>query len=520
MKRREFLGTIGSLSILSAPVFAADAPIEQVPATPPAGRQTWLLLDDHHILYRAGTKRLLHPAVRHPANPLLRGHDRPWETDVAYNSVYRNPATGLYQMWYQAFAGNVALEKSRRCTVCYAESSDGIHWTKPNLGLYSFNDIKDTNIVLLANGGTSDRYGASVIFDPLEKDASRRYKMAYFDFTVSTQGRESPGLNVAFSPDGIHWKKYGGGTLLSTARGNIGDTIPFQAEAGKGWALPLSMSDAIDVFYDPKRNAFVCYGKMWIDGPDGKMFWKHAMGRTQSADFIHWARPELILTPDDNDPSYVEFHTSPVFFYNDCYFSCLQILNRGDRGGVIDIELALSRDGFQWQRPFRRPFFLGKSLGSQFDSISLFTNATPVVLDDEIRFYYGGYSQGATSGDDYQIVSGIGLATLPRDRFAGLGPQQNVGQITFKPVNLKEFNSISVNGNAAAGRIWCEVLSADGFRLPGFTCEEAWPLSGDSQRHKVGWKEKSLAQLPGDRHMLRVHLENAEVFAISFLTQA
>ena len=117
----------------------------------------------------------------------------------------------------------------RRCTVCYAESADGIHFTKPNLGLFDYNGIKDTAIVLVGNGGTSDRYGVSVVVDQREADASRRYKMAYFDFTKD-HGVEYPGLNVAFSPDGIHWTKHPEGPLSRAAYGDFGDPVPFADE--------------------------------------------------------------------------------------------------------------------------------------------------------------------------------------------------------------------------------------------------------------------------------------------------
>src|SRR5205085_160513 len=113
-----------------------------------------------------------------------------------------------------------------------------------------------------------------------------------------------------------------------------------------------------------------------------------------------------------------------------------QILNRGERGGIMDVELAVSRDGRNFQRPFRKPFWLPRSPGNAFDSGSLFTNSSPVVLDDEIRFYYGGYSQGATGSDDGKLVSGIGLATVKRDRFASLEPMTDIGQITLRPLDV------------------------------------------------------------------------------------
>jgi hypothetical protein len=246
------------------------------------------------------------------------------------------------------------------------------------------------------------------------------------------------------------------------------------------------------------------------------MYWKHGMGRTQSQDFIHWSKPELVLTPDEFDPPWVEFHHTPVFYYSGCYFALPQILDRAERGGVMDIELAISRDGMHWQRPFRSPFFIPKSsVSGAFDSGSVFTNSTPIVLDDEIRFYYGAYSEGATSGDDDCQNSGIGLATLPRDRFAGLLPMERIAQVTFKPIELAPGSGITINADASKGAMWLEALDADAYRIPGFRREEAVPISGDSLRHEPRWQSKTLADLPAGIYHLRLHLDNAEVFAIT-----
>jgi hypothetical protein len=284
--------------------------------------------------------------------------------------------------------------------------------------------------------------------------------------------------------------------------------------------------------YDPRRQKFAIYGKMWIDGPDGTMGWKHGMGRIESKDFVNWSPPELILTPDDDDPSYVEFHTAPVFFYGDCYFALLQILHRAEGGGVIDIELALSRNGLNWRRPFRRQLALRRGAPGKFDSGSLFPCSTPVVLENQIRFYYGAYSGGATGGDDYAMTSGIGFATLPRDRFAGLRPDLksdqptlphplvNIGQITLKPVQLDSRTTLSLNADASEGTIRVELLDERSYRIRGFSAEEAEPIHGDSLRHVIRWKGRSFDQLPPGRFLVRIHLDNAEVFALNVETTA
>ena len=494
--------------------------------TPTGDRKTLLFVDDHDVLYRSGTERIANPAKRFAGNPIIK-QDKPWEAAIAWVTVHRNPGNGKCQLWYQAYAGIRANDKRFRCVVCYAESNDGIHFTKPNLGLFPFNDVKDTNIVLIANGGHSDRYANAVVFDPLEKDPARRYKMGYSDFAVD-EGKEYPGLCVAFSPDGIHWTKYPKAPLHRTSYGKFESPVPFTDETGrKWWDNPLTMADAVDVFYDPVRKVFASYARMWIDGPGGGMYWKHAMGRIESKDFIHWKDPELVLAPDDQDPPSVEFHTSPVFYYNDRYFCLNQILNRAVGGGVIDIELMVSRDGLDWERPFRKEFFLGRSQPGQFDSGSVFTNSTPVILDEEIRFYYGGYQDGATGGDDESMHSGLGFASIRLDRFAGIRPVaksdqptlskplERIGQVTLKPIDLSKFKSISLNADASNGTIRVELLNSRGRRLRGFAAEDCVSIKGDSLAHKLAWKGVSLGDLPRGHYMLRIHLDNATVFALS-----
>ena len=251
-------------------------------------------------------------------------------------------------------------------------------------------------------------------------------------------------------------------------------------------------------------------------------------GRTQSADFLDWSTPELVCAPDDDDPPHAEFHTTPVFYREGVYICLNQILDRGG-GGVIDVELMLSRDGYDWQRPFRNEFFLPRGATGAFDGGSIFTNSTPVILEDEIRFYYGGYSAGATSGDNSRHASGIGVATLPRDRFAGIAPQartdlstqrqpvESVGQVTLKKRSITALRSMELNANAEVGCIRVELLDGAGRRVPGYTLSDASPIRGDSLRHEVSWQQRQLGDLtPGD-YMVRLHLERATVYALRWI---
>ncbi len=485
-----------------------------------AGR-TILLVDDHDVLYRSGTRRVINPPKRHADNPLIK-KDQPWEIQIAWNTVWRDPKTGRYQMWYQAW-NTLPPKRPESCVVSYAESDDGIHFTKPQLDLFPFNDVKQTNIVLVGAGGHSYRYANSVLVEPADPDPARRYKMAYFDW-----GKD-PGLFVAFSPDGIHWKKHSSEPLSRISYGDVEEAVPFADErASRPWAVPLSMADAVDVFFDPQRNVYAWYGKMWIDGPAGGMAWKHALGRCESKDFINWSRPQFVLAPDDLDPPHVEFHTSPVFYYEGVYFSLNQILDRAHGEGVIDVELMTSRDGLQWERNFRNQWFLPRSeTKGAFDSGSIFTNSTPVILNDEIRFYYGGYSSGATGADNLTGASGVGVATIARDRFAGIRPVErsdqptlkkpleNTGQVTLKPIALSGNETLTLNADASNGEVRVELLDADLRRVRGFTRDDAIVITGDSLRHHVKWKDRKLSDLAAGTYHLRIHLTRATLFALS-----
>lgn len=521
------------LALVAAPLvtcaFAAAPVAESAP-------RTLLLVDDAAVLYRPGTRRVLRPLTRHPANPMLLD-DRPWEMTIGYCSVHFDRDRGRYQMWYQALA-SLSPEATN---VCYAESTDGIRWRKPSLGLLPFQGSKDNNIVLL--GGES--YGASVVFDPRDLDASRRYKMARFELPDGYDSK-STGLYVMFSPDGIHWQRHPG-RLLPGTFGGAGQEPPFRDDPDYKGGVPLGLSDVVDATFDAKLNKFVIFCKTWTDGPDGLAIWKRAVARTESSDFIHWSPPQLMMAPDEFDGPGLEnrspiqrgikgevhagrrgiqIHSGPMFAYQDVYFSLLQMLD-GETTGEMPIELALSRDGLAWSRPFRRePFLDVTHRRDQFDGGSLKSNATPVILDDEIRFYYGAYS-GLWKGELIRKPTGVGLATMPLDRFAGLRPIDQIGQITLRPLNLTSFaRGITLNADATNGTIRVEVLTKEGYRLKGnvggtptplCTKEACVPIKGDSLRHPVRWKNANGAfdLLPRGEYMLRLHLENATVYAIN-----
>ncbi|HEY2574605.1 MAG TPA: hypothetical protein VGH65_11065 [Verrucomicrobiaceae bacterium] len=518
-----------------------------------AAERTILFVDDEDVLVRPGTIKRVVEFKKHPGNPVI-APDKPWEGMISWNSVWRDPGTGRFQMWYQAYQERRKEDKSLKCVVCYAESEDGLKWIKPNLNLFPFYDERNSNIVLVGAGGVQggygDRYGNSVVVDRDTNDPDRRYKMAYYDWETGAGEKKGAGTHVAFSPDGIHWNKFEGGLVARTPFGSKGLDAPYadedpylelprkNAAAARHWRIPFGMSDAMDVLFDLNHDAFVAYGKMWTPWPDGTLTWKHGMGRMESKDFIHWSKPELVLTVNDRDPPQAEFHTSPVFMHLGRYFSLNQMLDRS--AGTIDAEFMSSRDGRHWDRTFANHWVIPRGAAGQFDAGSIITNGTPVTSDREIMFYYGAYRGTAVGGGglNHQVIgstdyfSGIGLATTPRDRFVAVGinpaspvkgqkkdqPRltNTVGNVTLRALDLRGVKSIKLNADASKGAVRLEILSEDGYRLHGFTKEDAVPMTHDNDiAHEARWKNKNTSDLPAGRYLLRVHLDQADLFAVT-----
>jgi len=532
MKRRVLSRAV--LSVLAALMTVSDLPAADLPAADlpaanlkqssarQAGR-TLLFVDDHEVLYRSGTRRVPHAAQRHAGNPVLTGPTE--HSQVGYCSVYRDDATGRYQMWYQLYAAGGQ--------VCYAESDDGLNWKKPALDLITRKGITDRNIVLTS----PEHYGASVVVARDGDNPQRRYRMAYWSIPpldgppLSPRDDRGPdgGMFVAFSPDGIHWEKQPGPVL----RGAYGraQAPPLTTEKYP-WGDPRSVSDVLDVTFDPLCGKYVVHAKAWMDGPDGRLFWKRAIARTESEDFLSWSEPQLIMAPDEFDGARpaaypgtrvgVQLHGAPFFVRHGVYFSLVQVADF-ETHGLQPIELAISRDGRNWLRPFRSAPFIATGELDTFEAGRIWSNATPVVLADEIRFYYGAYEHpwqfgkaGYPWGSKKRVPRcGIGMAALPLDRFAGIRPLESNGQVTLRPRSFKGVKEISINAAASEGTILVELLNASGRGLPGFTRSEAVPVTGDHLRQRVAWKAADLSALPDEDIVIRIHLHQSELFALT-----
>src|SRR5690606_25088097 len=99
-----------------------------------------------------------------------------------------------------------------------------------------------------------------------------------------------------------------------------------------------------------------------------------------------------------------------------------------------------------------------------------------------------------THDSNEQGRSGVGIATLRKDRFASLNAKGKQGIITTKLLhNVK--GDLYINANTKGGQIQVEVLDALGHVLPGYERSACTITGKNNTEILVNWKGKKLPAL-------------------------
>jgi len=126
--------------------------------------------------------------------------DQPWEGNASgYCTLFQDG--DIYRMYYRGhryLIDKKPLRMAQTETVCYAESKDGIHWTRPNLGFYQWKGSKENNIIFM---GSPEAHNFSPFKDS-NPDCLPEQRYKAVGGTTTTKG-----LWTFQSADGIHWKR-------------------------------------------------------------------------------------------------------------------------------------------------------------------------------------------------------------------------------------------------------------------------------------------------------------------------
>lgn len=440
----------------------------------------FLLLDARIIDKTENAKLTLGNVTKDSRNPLFK-EDKPWEVrfDNLYANVLYDSAAGKYKCWYSPFIVDPGTSKipveqrkqirypagrmgKREMGVCYAESDDGIHWRKPNLGIIEFNGSRENNIVMRA------AHGAGVFRDEHETDSRRRYKMFF------KRGK----MKAAFSADGLHW----------------GDAFDCKG-------LDVAGDTHNNALWVPTLNKYVGITRMWGGDPAVRQ-----VGWTSTEDFSSWSEAKVVLqglTPSQ------QTYAMPAFYYKGVYLGLVAIFNpETDR---VCTELAWSPETIEWHRiAAGTPFIANSDTPHHYDWGCVYAAAYPIVQKDKILLYYGG-SDGPHTGWRKGYFC---LATIRKDGFAGYEPidLQKPAAIISNPLTFVG-KSISLCADVANnGQIIVTILDQSRQLLAQSEVIKSGLTDG-----KVQWRKiSSLKKFAGKTVILKFEFLNAKLWSFEF----
>lgn len=320
---------------------------------------------------------------------------RKWEVryDNAYPNVIYDPKCKKYRCYYTLCskdndsASASKEERARRdyrpsptriASLGYAESDDGIHWSKPELGFVDFEGSKANNLLFRYAHGTG------VFLDEEEIDPCKRYKMVT---KVDFSGKRNF-MAVNFSEDGVHW----------------GDFIKWPR-----WNPPADSHNF--PFRDKQDGLFKVITRIWKDGI-------RISAICSSPDFINWSAPHEIIRGSGFES---QVYSMPVFWYEGMYLGLASMFHEGDRSAdnfdTVDLELTFGSSSERFDRVLPGQYLIprgeGKYPTGAYDCGCIFASP-PIEEGDRLILYYMGGNGYHTNFRETSLCR----AFLPKDRFA------------------------------------------------------------------------------------------------------
>ena len=471
------------------------------------GSRRELFIDKYLIADMKGAAelRLHHPERREIA--IL--HDESWEGSACgYHTVFQDG--DKYRMYYHAWNIPPDGKQEDPCLIAYAESSDGIHWVKPKLGLCEHKGSRENNIILASINGEGC-HDFSVFKDTNPDTAPEE------EYKAVGYGTNPKGLYAFKSSDGIHWTVCNDSQPVMTGH-------PFDTQN--------------TAFWDPNIGKYRAYIRDFYGGhPHGR---RDIMTAT-SDDLIHWSEREWLQYPGSPQEQLYINQIKP-------YYRAEHILigfpaRYVDRGWVEATDalpsLALrkkrakthirygttvtdglfmtSRDGLafnRWDEAFIRPGLRTQHNWAYGDNyIGWGMVETDSTEDDSPRELSLYSTESYFTGNS----SRLRRYTMRIDGFASAYAPLGGGEIITKPLTFQG-KTLTINfATSAGGSVYVEIQNAAGEPLPGFALADCHEIFGDAIEYAVKWQGgQDVSALAEQPVRLRFVLKDADLYAMRF----
>lgn len=427
--------------------------------------------------------------------------DETWEgPEAGYATVIKDG--DKYLMYYRGIS-QLVRDGSEHERICVAESTDGINWTKPQLGLFEFNGNRENNIIL-ADAAPATHNLCPMLDNRSGVPDSERFKAL---------GGTLDGLLAFASADGIHWRKLQDEPVISKA------DVPIEN---------IHLFDSQNVpFWSEAEQLYVCYFRLW----DGL----RRIARTTSKDFIHWTPAELMDQVHDDGqgprPAPAEHlytnQTSPYFRAPHLYvaiaarfFEGRQVLS-DEQARSLDVNpdyykdtsdsiLMTSRGGHVYDRTFLEGYMKPGIGPNNWVSRTNYPGLNIVQTGPtEMSFY--------VNQDYAQPSAHLRRYSLRLDGLASVQAGAEAGELLTKPIQF-DGNKLLINfATSAGGGIRFELQDLHGNPLPGFALADCQEQIGNEIERVVTWKGGAdVSALAGQAVQLRCVLKDADLYSIQF----
>jgi len=492
------------LSLLTPSLLTAAEPVD-------IGSRRELLVDQHLIEQLDGVRLELHRPVR---REVVFRTDAAWEGNgSAYQSVFQDGDRFLiyYRGGHHPNSKAYQTKKNSWETLCVAESRDGIHWTRPELGIVKF-DSSTKNNLILDKAMVEEIRGSpahTAVFKDTNPDCpdSERYKIVI---------KGSPrGVYLMVSADGFH----------------------FRLKSDKPFATDGAFDSQNLMFWDSAGGVYREYHRKFDKGVRGIV-------TAASKDCGIFPKPEWLKYPGATEQALYTNQVQPYFRaphifmgfperYNDRGWSpsmtALPGLEerqfRSKQSGrygttVTDAAFMTSRDGVtfhRWAEAFIRPGPARKDTWVYGDNFIFWgmvqTKSHLEGAPDEISLY-------ATEGYWEGNFTSFRRFTLRMDGFVSAQAPLSGGQLVTKPLKF-DGSQLAINfSTSAAGSIRVELQNSAGKPVPGFTLDDCNEQFGDELDRVMSWKSGTdVSQLSGKAVRMRFELKDADLYSFQFVNK-
>jgi hypothetical protein len=442
------------------------------------GSKVEMFVDDWLLERQQGVSLQLQTPVR---REIVLTTDKPWEgPNSAYFTVLQDGAR--IRLYYR---GAVPRDNSPQQVTCYAESTDGVNFTRPSLGLFEFQGSKQNNIVY--RGVEAHNFAPFLDSNPSAQSAEK-YK------ALGGLGGKLFGFGSA---DGLQWRKLQSDPVMT-----------------KGAFDSLNIA-----FWDEQAKTYRSFSRYWSGGDYNG---HRDIQSSTSKDFLHWSDPlpnHYAVGGSTNSPPADHFYTSASLPCPGAPQIYLAFPKRfvPDRKkfadyaspGVSDAVFMSSRNGVDWDRRFLEAWVRPGPDPHNWTQRSNMP-AWGIVQVDPSEFSM--YITEHYGWPDHRLRR----LTIRRHGFVSLHAGASGGEATTRPLTLTGPNLILNYATSAAGSIQIEIQDEGGKGIPGYALADMPPLFGDELDAAMTWQQsKNVASLRGKTVRLRFVLRDADIFALS-----